>query len=1167
MSSILRRLIVVATSAVLTGGIIATPAQAAVQATFYVSPTGSGTACTLSAPCSLQGGVDKVRTVNSNMTGDIIVNLLDGTYALTSELQFREDATFHDSGTNGYSVTYRANPGARPVISGGKTLAGWSADPANSSIYRTFVGANPGVLQMYVNGTRATVARSEPKPAGFTLASDTTSGAVRYLVIDAFKVHDGATETTVNDNAPGITYSGAWTYDSNRPGDYSNDSHYTRTHSNYAEYTFTGTGIDLIAGKAPSFAKHMQIYIDGVKDQMVSQYNATALTQQVIYSKTGLAPGQHTIKVLAYSEGDLIVTNPAYASMSSWKNIDSIRFGLLQTFKYLACPLEKIVGDTAYFQDPCGKGVLDSFQQTYGPDMAALDHHGLTEYWLENAYELLDSPGEYYYDPTDQYLYYKPRPYEDLATATVVVPQVETLMSVTGSAATPIRDLSFQGLTFAYGTWLAPRSGNGFVGFQGNQLWGAAANAATAHNEFWNSMDRIGGAVTISAGRSVSISGSHFTHLGGTGVVVENASQDTLVEGNAFNDISGGGIQVGNVNDFAVSDPAQQSVGNTVKNNYISAIGLQYPQVAAIFAGYNKNLALVHNEIDNVPYTGISVGWGWGMESSTPYSAANVVSGNRITNVMQTLTDGGGIYTLSHQPGSTINNNFVSGVGTDGFGGAIYLDNRTNNYSVTQNVVRNPVPRWLNINASSPAAINNSAADNYTDNGATKGIGGTNTETNTTVVTGGNWPAAATAIEAAAGLEPQYDHLKNAAGVWVDDTANTVSYTGSWIADGNRRAAGGFDYRRTDHNTSSAGAEATLRFVGTAFDVIAETNGTYASGVQVYIDGQLSSSTITETSTGLLSKRTVFRRTGLAFGAHEVRLVTTTTQPFHVDAFVIYDSECSLSTGKTATASSQYSSSYSAAKAVDGSLSTRWAQQGGQWTSAWLKVDLGDSYSVNSVRSNFHYPSGSGVKYQIEYSTDDVTYTMLADRTASYTTQADNWATPAGLTLARYVRITVVDSQGQGASIYEFDVYGAPTPGLEVVSLGKPATASSIYSASYSAAKAVDGNASTRWAQASGTSGPAWVLVDLGIGVPLSRVDTVFYQNAGNGFKYKIEYSMDDTTYLTYSDHTASFTTSPNNVDTNAGTIVARYVRITVTDSQSQGASIFSFDVFGIRAS
>ncbi len=99
-----------------------TPAHAATQATLYASPTGSGSTCSLAAPCSLTGAQAKVRTINSNMTGDIIVDLRGGTYTLTCSLYFREKPTQKDSGTNGFNVIYQAYPGETPIISGGLPL-------------------------------------------------------------------------------------------------------------------------------------------------------------------------------------------------------------------------------------------------------------------------------------------------------------------------------------------------------------------------------------------------------------------------------------------------------------------------------------------------------------------------------------------------------------------------------------------------------------------------------------------------------------------------------------------------------------------------------------------------------------------------------------------------------------------------------------------------------------------------------------------------------------------------------------------------------------------------------------------------------------------------------------------------------------------------------------
>jgi alpha-L-fucosidase len=107
------------------------------------------------------------------------------------------------------------------------------------------------------------------------------------------------TPAMINDNAAGITYSGTWTYHINRGyGDYNNDVHATLTNNDFLEYTFTGTGVDYITEKYNDEGD-VDVYIDGVFQQTVSCYNAsTRLVQQVVYSKTGLTNGSHTIKVV-----------------------------------------------------------------------------------------------------------------------------------------------------------------------------------------------------------------------------------------------------------------------------------------------------------------------------------------------------------------------------------------------------------------------------------------------------------------------------------------------------------------------------------------------------------------------------------------------------------------------------------------------------------------------------------------------------------------------------------------------------------------------------------------------------------------------------------------------------------------------------------------------------
>ena len=102
----------------------------------------------------------------------------------------------------------------------------------------------------------------------------------------------------VNDTASGITYTGPnWFYSSNRTytTDYQLDVHATTQDGEYFEYTFTGTGVELISEKY-SDQGDIEIYIDNILQQPADTYNSTRLAQQVVYQKLNLTSGTHTIK-------------------------------------------------------------------------------------------------------------------------------------------------------------------------------------------------------------------------------------------------------------------------------------------------------------------------------------------------------------------------------------------------------------------------------------------------------------------------------------------------------------------------------------------------------------------------------------------------------------------------------------------------------------------------------------------------------------------------------------------------------------------------------------------------------------------------------------------------------------------------------------------------------
>jgi chitodextrinase len=128
-----------------------------------------------------------------------------------------------------------------------------------------------------------------------------------------------------------------------------------------------------------------------------------------------------------------------------------------------------------------------------------------------------------------------------------------------------------------------------------------------------------------------------------------------------------------------------------------------------------------------------------------------------------------------------------------------------------------------------------------------------------------------------------------------------------------------------------------------------------------------------------------------------------------------------LARGKPVTVSS-YSQPNTPDLAVDGNLSTRWAQGLGLPDPSWVEVDLGSVTSVSSVVTTFEKPSG--YKYLLEYSADGTTWSTLDDHTANFTSSAANYSIAPSPVQARYVRLTVTNSSYNGGSIYELQVYG-----------------------------------------------------------------------------------------------------------------------------------------------
>lgn len=117
-----------------------------------------------------------------------------------------------------------------------------------------------------------------------------------YVNLDSFIITPWSLPPFYNDSDPLVTYGGSWTSGAVVGAD-GGDLHWTAVTSNYAQLTFTGTAVSWYGMKAPNRG-YAAVYIDGALVATVDEYAASNTIQSVLYSKTGLSAGSHTIKIV-----------------------------------------------------------------------------------------------------------------------------------------------------------------------------------------------------------------------------------------------------------------------------------------------------------------------------------------------------------------------------------------------------------------------------------------------------------------------------------------------------------------------------------------------------------------------------------------------------------------------------------------------------------------------------------------------------------------------------------------------------------------------------------------------------------------------------------------------------------------------------------------------------
>ena len=301
-------------------------------------------------------------------------------------------------------------------------------------------------------------------------------------------------------------------------------------------------------------------------------------------------------------------------------------------------------------------------------------------FYLTNARELQDVPGEWYHDIDARKVYYYPREGEKMQEVEVIVPAVETLVRVEGTLDRPVCHIRFEKITFSYTTWMRP-SEKGHVPLQAGMYLtdGYRIDPKMQRNYLNHPLDNQGwlgrpaAAVRVVAARQIDFERCRFEHLGSTGLDYEEAVQGGVVRGCLFRDIAGNGLLVGSFSPAAHEthlpyDPADRREVCTqqhINNCYFTEIGNEDWGCLAIAAGYVGDVNIEHNEISEVPYSGISLGWGW--TQTVNCMRNNRVHANLIHHYAKHMYDVAGIYTLGSQPKSYVTENCVHSIYKPGY--------------------------------------------------------------------------------------------------------------------------------------------------------------------------------------------------------------------------------------------------------------------------------------------------------------------------------------------------------------------------------------------------------------------------------------------------------------------------------------------------------------------
>ena len=405
------------------------------------------------------------------------------------------------------------------------------------------------------------------------------------------------------------------------------------------------------------------------------------------------------------------------------------------------------VGIQNIYEDENGEYIIFEPQQPFGAIFSTMawgcNLVGTGSITIRNTLENLKNPGEFYFDRGEKTLYYYPPAGADINDMEFVIPESEGFMRINGeSASERVENIEFSGIQFSYDHYSLeviddPENGLHAIGYGGVQslgLYRKFADHGNWHHSWYNIVDTPYAAVDVQNARGIVFEGNRFMNISSScGVSYTNDVIDSTIQGNAFINVAGNATNIGHpqhvfIGEDAKSDNQRFPVGvcknDQVVYNLVRNVSSEFYQCDAIMAFFVENCDFSHNDVANVPYTCMCVGWGWwnfngDADSEVPGNRTLTAKNNRImfnklgNSHTKLPNDGGTLYTLGYQPNSIIAYNYIY----DG-SRSIYLDEGTEGFMVHDNVIQDSWNVWLYIWMSDGKIRNNTIYNNYTTTGS-----------------------------------------------------------------------------------------------------------------------------------------------------------------------------------------------------------------------------------------------------------------------------------------------------------------------------------------------------------------------------------------------------------------------------------------------------------------